>query len=244
MKSKVGLGIVKRVAHKDKRGEYDMMTILERAKENAEAVGIGLSKGETVYYDPLYGYNFEELSQLCDPKLLLRYMREEKKRVKEGLGEELLFKPISLKKKGSPVLIPIGKVVQSGEEFLVCSEIGVDHKRVLIPGFKNLKILGEDNVVVSEAMLRAIKEFKEAMEFSKSFLGVIKGYRLDKCDNSTNWEMGLSYLDFTEVVLDSLELKWGYEYYRVVFGQDKEARVLHSYLLKEALDLGLLDGKP
>lgn len=222
-----------------------MKTVLEIAKENAEAIGMGLSREEPVYYDPLQGYKFEELSQLCDPKMLLRYMREEKKRVREGFEEELLFKPITLQKKGAPVLVPIGKTTVSGEEMLVCSEMGFSHKsRVLIKKSNRISILGPDNIVVSEAMLENIKKFKEAMKLSEEIVGGISAYRLDKCDGSTNWEMGLCYLDFIEVLDDTLELKWGYPYYRVVFGREPEARVLHSYLLKEALELGLLQGKP
>ena len=51
------------------------MDILQSAIDTAEAIGMDLTKVETICFDVLKGYDYEQLVSLCDKKIKLSQLR-------------------------------------------------------------------------------------------------------------------------------------------------------------------------
>lgn len=209
-----------------------MPSILETAILTAQAVGVDLTPEVKCYYDPLMGYSFEELAQFCSAKDLEKFVKSKKREAIAYLSEDVLLKPLLSKGR---LLLPIAKTM-TGE--LVCCALKENPeivREVMNRGDK-YKVADEVGLPLAER----INEIRAVLEFAKTF--VPSNFKLDKCDASTNWELGVDFLTFKEAIYPPPEkLAWGYPSYKLVYSKGLDERVLDSTLLKEASELGLLN---
>lgn len=209
------------------------MDILKQAIDTAEAIGITLTKTERLTYDVLQGYDFNELAQFCDNKALTKLIKSAEKDVLTQRVGSLYLKPITL---SDTIYIVLGKTTDNN--LVVCRK-GDDYRVAFTPLQKGIKLTTDDEITDEFREYHA--EVVARLDFAKKISNDLEQYKLDKCDETTNWEIGKEYYNFKEKVLDtSTNLAWGFEFFKAVYGVDGDERVIPCLLLKESVDLKLL----
>lgn len=217
------------------------MNILEKAVLTADAVGIELSKRVREVYDPLEGYVFEELCKVTPESELRRYLKSKQRETLKNREEGLLFKPVKV---NGLVYIALGRNT-AGQ--LITMGVGDDFRTAFDANVK-LKLLTEEEYAnLEEEHKNWLKEVSEAILYSEEAKAALQNTKLDRCDSHTDWKLGVEYLDFSEVIEDTVDFDWGVKSYKVVYRGENygrvEERVLPSQLIKEARELGLVMDK-
>lgn len=211
-----------------------MDKLVQQAVETAEAIGMPLTKTKKIAFDSLDGYDLNELSQFADLKGLEKVVKSASKSALNDRSENLYLKPIVMKDQIYVVL------AKTDDDNLICCRQGDDYRTMLTVDVPNLK-LATDNQVADQSFVEYYNDLLSRIELAQSLKPSLSSFVLDKCDETTKWELGVDSLPFKEIVYDnSIELKWGFAFYKVVFAKDTDERVLPCMLLKESKDLGLL----
>lgn len=209
------------------------MDILKQAIDTAEAIGITLTKTEKLTFDVLQGYDYNELAQFVDNKALTKLVKSAHKDVLEQRTESLYLKPITL---SDTIYIVLGKTKDNN--LVVCRK-GDDYRVSFTPLQKGIKLTTEEEI--TDEFREYYAEVKDRLEFAQSVLPNLASYKLDRCDETTNWEIGKEFYNFRELVKDtSTDLAWGFEFFKAVYGVDGDERVVPCLLLKESVNLNLL----
>jgi len=208
--------------------------LIQTAVDTAEAIGASLSrKTDSLCFDPLYGYDYKELASFVDVKALDKVVKSSIKETLTLRPESLFFKPIILK---DAIMLVIGK---DKDGRLICCRKGEDYRVAIAPSQAGLKLATEADL--NEDFIAYHEEVKSRLEFATSIKDKLSSFKLDKCDESTNWEIGKDYLPFLKTIEDtSTELVWGFNFFKVVFGKEGDERVMPCLLLLESTKLSLV----
>jgi len=213
------------------------MDILQTALETAEAIGMELTHTESVCFDVLKGYNYDELVSLCDKKGLDKFIKEKTKQALTEKTDALFLKPILVK---SDVHLVLGKTT-SGE--LMTSVAHNDYRFAITSDQPNVKLASQSDL--TESFLNFRTSLAEKVHFAQSLLPKLANSKLERVDEQTNWDMGLEQRVYSKVILDnSKELEWGFKFFKVVYLSEKDGTelVIPCLMLKSFYDLKLIKG--
>ena len=211
-----------------------MDKLILQAVQTAEAIGMPLSQTKKIAFDSLHGYDLKELSQFADLKGLEKLVKSSAKTVLTNRDQALYLKPIVMK---DNVFVVLAKTT---DDNLICCRMGDDYRTMITPAVPNLK-LATDEQVSEPSFVEYYNDLLDRLELAQSLSSLLPSMVLDRCDETTKWEIGVDSLPFKEIVYDkSISLSWGFSFYKVVFAKNDDERVLPCMLLKESKELGLL----
>ena len=215
------------------------MDILQSAIDTAEAIGMDLTKVETICFDVLKGYDYEQLVSLCDKKSLDKYIKTKEKQVITEKGEELYLKPLMVK---SELHLVVGK---TKNDELITLQPASDYRYALTPLHPSVKLATRDDVANHQEFCAFREEVVSRLRFALELLTKTQNLSLERVDDTTGWELGVEQRTYTKTIFDtSKELLWGFNFYKVVFQSQKDNTelVIPCLLLKQCADLKLLHG--
>lgn len=208
--------------------------LIQTAVDTAEAIGTPLTrKTDSICFEPLNGYDYTELRSFVDVKALDKLVKANLKEALTQRPESLYLKPILI---NSAIWLVLGK---DSEGKLICCRKGDDYRVAVSTTVSKLKLATDADL--TEDFLDYHKEVKSRLEFAASIKQDLCNYKLDKCDETTNWEIGKDFIPYLKTIEDNTtSLVWGFNFFKVVFGKEGDERVLPCLLLEESTKLNLV----